>query len=95
MNERLGSPATSVAQKITQLPPFKVVLHNDDVNTVEHVIASIMRLTPLKGPEAFERTLEAHETGASVLLTTHQERAELYCEQFATVQLTVTCEPDA
>jgi len=54
-----------------------------------------MRLTPLNAQEAFEKTLEAHETGSSLLLVTSKERAELYVEQFATFGLTVTAEPDA
>ena len=82
-------------QRVEQLPPYKVVLHNDDVNSFDHVIMAILKLTPLKPPEAVEKTLEAHETGQSVLLVTNKERAELYVEQFATFSLTVTCEPDA
>ncbi len=82
-------------QKVRQLPPYKVVLHNDDVNSFEHVIVTILRLTPLKEPDAIDRTIEAHESGSAVLLITNRERAELYCEQFATFNLTVTCEPDA
>ena len=75
-------------------PRWKVILHNDDVNSVEHVVVSILRLTPLDEKEAIERTLEAHLTGQSVLLVTNRERAELYVEQFASLSLTVTCEPD-
>ena len=91
--------AESVTDTITQeqvrhLPPFKVVLHNDDVNTFEHVILAILKLTPLKEQEAIERTIEAHETGQALLLITNQERAELYVEQFASLSLTATCEPD-
>ena len=76
------------------LPPWKVLLHNDDVNSFEHVILTILRLTPLKEMEAIERTIEAHESGLSLLLITNRERAELYVEQFASLSLTVTCEPD-
>jgi ATP-dependent Clp protease adaptor protein ClpS len=81
-------------EKVQHLPPFKVVLHNDDVNTFDHVIYTILKLTPLKEPEAIAKTVEAHETGHSVLLITSKERAELYVEQFATFTVTVTCEPD-
>jgi ATP-dependent Clp protease adaptor protein ClpS len=97
MAEHLGQPVLDVeeSQKTEQLPPFRVLLHNDDINTIEHVIASIIRLTPLELEEALHKTLEAHENGISLLLMTHQERAELYCEQFATLRLKVTCEPDA
>jgi ATP-dependent Clp protease adaptor protein ClpS len=77
-----------------QLPPYKVLLHNDDVNTFEHVIRSIKRLTRLNTEEAVMRTLEAHETGVALLLVTHRERAELYQEQFASAGLIVTIEPE-
>ena len=92
--------ATEVAKKPAppqrkprQLPPFKVLLHNDDVNTFEHVVAAILKVMPLQTEDAILRTLEAHETGVSLLTVTHLERAELYQEQFATFNLTVTIEP--
>jgi ATP-dependent Clp protease adaptor protein ClpS len=75
------------------LPPWKVLLHNDDVNDFEHVIVTILKLTPLNEAEAIERTIEAHERGLALLLVTGRERAELYVEQFASCKLTVTCEP--
>ncbi len=81
--------------KPKQLPPYKVLLHNDDKNDFGHVIRSIAKLTTLSLEEALQKTIEAHETGVSLLLVTHRERAELYCEQFATFQLTATYEPDA
>ena len=83
-----------VDQQTRLLPPFRVILHNDDVNTFEHVIVAILKLTPLNEQEAIEKTIEAHETGLSLLLVTSKERAELYVEQFASLSLTVTCEPD-
>jgi ATP-dependent Clp protease adaptor protein ClpS len=82
-------------RKPKQLPPYKVLLHNDDVNTFEHVIASILKLTALTPPEAILRTLEAHDTGLALLLTTHRERAELYIDQFASLNLTASTEPAA
>lgn len=80
-------------RKPRKLPPFKVLLHNDDVNTVDHVVRAILQLTTLDLQQAVLRTLEAHESGVALLLTTHKERAELYCEQFASLSLTVTMEP--
>lgn len=87
-------PEGMTEQETRVLPPYRVILHNDDVNTFEHVIRTILKLTPLKESEAVARTVEAHESGSSVLLVTHKERAELYVEQFASRGLTVTCEPD-
>jgi ATP-dependent Clp protease adaptor protein ClpS len=77
------------------LPPWKVLLHNDDVNELPKVIQVICQLTRLNKDEATACTLEAHKSGLALLLVTHQERAELYIEQFATYKLTVTAEPDA
>ncbi|MBP9024865.1 MAG: ATP-dependent Clp protease adaptor ClpS [Phycisphaerae bacterium] len=88
-------PTIEQDQKTRRLPPFRVILHNDDVNTVDHVVRTIVKLTPLNTEEAVARTLEAHETGSSMLLVTHKERAELYVEQFASCKLNVTCEPDS
>ncbi len=76
------------------LPPWKVLLHNDDKNVFEFVIVSVVELTPLKEQEAIQRTLEAHKTGVALLLVTHKERAVLYVDQFKSNGLTVTIEAD-
>lgn len=75
------------------LPPWKVLLHNDDKNDMPFVIGAVVALTPLNEQDAKLRTVEAHETGVSLLLVTHRERAELYMEQFASKGLIVTIEP--
>ncbi len=75
------------------LPPWKVLLHNDDKNEMGFVVNAIVELTPLKEQDALLRMKEAHETGVALLLTTHKERAELYKEQFTSKGLVVTIEP--
>jgi ATP-dependent Clp protease adaptor protein ClpS len=96
----VGNEKTDVAVKTrtkpkTQLPPpYKVILHNDDVNEMGYVVETIVNLTPLKPEQAVEKMLEAHRTGVTVLLVCHRERAELYEEQFRSCRLTVTIEPD-
>lgn len=75
------------------LPQYKVLLHNDDVNEFGYVIGTIVELTPLDEQQAKTRVKEADESGVSLLLITHKERAELYQEQFTSKQLTVTIEP--
>ena len=85
---------TSPKQKPPQmLPPWKVLLHNDDKNAVGFVVKTIVELTSLNENDAKQRTVEAHETGVALLLTTHKERAELYKDQFDSKGLTVTIEP--
>lgn len=75
------------------LPPWKVLLHNDDKNDILFVVRTVLELTPLNEQEAEQRTVEAHKTGVALLLTTHKERAELYQDQFTSKGLTVTIEP--
>lgn len=101
--QKSGGPATAVAEPKKKekakpkppgmLPPWKVLLHNDDNNEMMFVVRTVMELTPLKEPDAVLRTIEAHETGVALLLVTHKERAELYQDQFESKGLTVTIEP--
>ena len=91
-----GGAAVKVARRVAppkQLPPYKVLLHNDDKNDMAFVIVSIVELTPLKEQDALTRMKEAHDTGLALLLVTHKERAELYQEQFQSKGLVVTIEP--
>jgi len=75
------------------LPPWKVLLHNDDKNEMNFVIDTIVALTPLNKDEAQQRTKEADQSGVALLLVTHKERAELYKDQFESKGLTVSIEP--
>ncbi|MCK4873131.1 MAG: ATP-dependent Clp protease adaptor ClpS [Phycisphaerales bacterium] len=91
-------PAPTRAPKPTRtppkpLPPWRVLLHNDDVNEAGYVVETIASLTPIRRGEAIQRMLEAHTKGIALLLVTHRERAELYAEQFMSKRLTVTIEP--
>ncbi len=89
-----GATATKTQQpEPGHLPLYKVILHNDDVNSIDHVVETIVVLTPLQMQEAEQRTVEANNNGCSLLLVIHRERAELYVEQFQSRQLTVTIEP--
>jgi len=79
--------------KMDQLPPYRVLLHNDDVNELGYVVRTIMELTPLDKVRSTEVTLEAHSRGLALVLVTHKERAELYEQQFKSKMLTATIEP--
>ena len=76
------------------LPPWKVLLHNDDKNDMKFVVDTIVELTPLNKQDAENRMKEADDTGVALLLVTHKERAELYKDQFESKGLTVTIEPE-
>lgn len=79
--------------KLDELPPFKVLLHNDDVNDMVWVVQTIVELTTIKPKRAVEIMLEADQSGVSLMLVTHKERAELYVEQFKSKNLSVSIEP--
>lgn len=92
-------PATATAVKtrpspprVDRLPPYRVLLHNDDVHDMLDVVNTIVELTPIDRTRATLVMLEAHTTGVAMLLVTHKERAELYRDQFRSKQLTVTIE---
>lgn len=82
-------------QRVDRLPPYRVLLHNDDHNEMLSVVRTIVQLTPLPRPRAVQAMFEAHLSGVALLLVTHKELAELYQEQFASKRLIVTIEPDA
>jgi ATP-dependent Clp protease adaptor protein ClpS len=75
------------------LPPFRVLLHNDDVHDMVFVVETLVELTPLRAESAAKIMLEAHHRGLAQVLLTHRERAELYQEQFKSKGLIVTIEP--
>jgi len=88
-----STKAVPVKSPPRMLPPWKVLLHNDDTNAFEYVVETVRMIARLGKQDAELRTKEAHEAGVALLLTTHQERAELIQQQFASRNLTVTIEP--
>jgi len=75
------------------LPPYRVVLLNNDGQDLMFVVRTIMELTRLCRAEATHKMWEAHHSGRSQLLITHKERAELFVAQFADHGLQTMIEP--
>lgn len=75
------------------LKQWNVIVHNDDVNTYAHVIASLMLLVKLDATTALKKTTEVDKQGLSIVATTHKEHAELLQEQLKCQHLTCTIEP--
>ncbi|MBL8759818.1 MAG: ATP-dependent Clp protease adaptor ClpS [Phycisphaerae bacterium] len=87
-------PAPSSSKPASKnLPPFRVMLHNDDINDMLYVTATLMELTPLGKERSLMVMMEAHQSGVALVLVTHKERAELYQEQFQSKSLVVSIEP--
>ncbi len=94
-NQQAGTALGTMAARprTRRLPPWRILLHNDNVNDMPYVVETIVALTTLNRHDAVVRMLEAHNKGLSLLLTTHREHAELLDEQFQSKRLKVTIEP--
>ena len=68
-----------------------MVLHNDDVNSMDHVVRALLDSVPeLEVERAVEVMLTAHEHGQADVISCPLERAELYRERLEQRQLTAT-----
>jgi ATP-dependent Clp protease adaptor protein ClpS len=77
------------------LPPWRVMLHNDDVHSMEDVVAALLITVPdLTPEEATAIMFEAHFNGVALVIVTPKERAEFYRERLESFGLTSTIEPD-
>ncbi len=73
------------------LPPYSVVLHNDDHNDMLHVVQSLLKAVPRLGrARAVTIMLEAHNRGKAVVTTCPLELAELYRDRLQSFGLTAT-----
>lgn len=92
----LPSPNTSIVieQRTSLIPRFKVLLHNDDVNSMDHVTESLMRVFSLGRSWAKSIMLEAHRNGVAVCAVEPLEQAELHRDRLKSYSLTATIEQD-
>lgn len=83
----------STARKLA--PMYRVLLHNDDYNSMEYVVQVLMTTVPgVTQPQAVSIMMEAHTNGMALVITCAQEHAEFYCETLKNHGLTSTIEPD-
>jgi len=80
------------AQRVERMPPWRVLLHDDEVSASQEMIDRLSDLLPLSRAAASQRVLEAHRAGVALLLTTHRERAELYALQLTQANFIVSIE---
>ena len=62
-------------------PPYAVILHNDDINTMDWVMVVLIKVFGYAVEKCFQLMLEAHETGRSVVWVGPLEVAELKADQ--------------
>jgi ATP-dependent Clp protease adaptor protein ClpS len=89
--ETLEKPST--VRKLA--PRYRVLLHNDDFNSMEYVVQVLLQTVPsLTQPQAVDIMMEAHTNGIALVITCAQEHAEFYCETLNNNGLVSTIEPD-
>ena len=76
-------------------PRYRVLLHNDPVNSMEYVVTSLREVVPsLSEQDAMAVMLEAHNSGVGLVIVSDIEPAEFYCESLKAKGLTSTIEPE-
>jgi ATP-dependent Clp protease adaptor protein ClpS len=93
----MTTPAIETVPDVTTrpliLPPYAVILHNDDHNEMAYVVRSLVLCVPeVSAEEAVRIMLEAHESGRALVIVCPLERAELYRDRLESRGLTATIE---
>ena len=90
-----GTQTVETAQTGTVLlheDPFQVVLFNDDVNTMEHVVMSLMKVFGHPFELAMKITLEAHAQQKAIAEVEGKDEAQLHKDQLQSLGLTAAIE---
>lgn len=90
------SPGTAavVERQAAYIPRYKVLLHNDDRNSMEHVVKALQRVFRFSGEECQRIMLEAHQNGVALCTVEPLEQAELHRDQLMSFSLIASIEPE-
>ncbi len=91
-----SDPVTTLDEDVLRrlIPPFRVILHNDDHNSMDHVVRTLLRCVPALSPEEAEQIMwTAHTHGQATVIECPKETAEHYRNCLESAGLTATIEP--
>jgi ATP-dependent Clp protease adaptor protein ClpS len=74
-------PDTDTDTQTRRQPPYAVILHNDDVNGMDFVVAVLRKVFGYTVEKCAELMFEAHEKGRAVVWVGPLEVAELKADQ--------------
>lgn len=84
-----------VENKVDHVKRYNLLLHNDDVNTFEHVIATLCELFRFTSEVATKMAFEVHTKGICLVKGgLSQEHAEFYRDQLISKSLVSSIEPE-
>jgi len=94
-----NSGATLLEKKPSELkiksPKYKVLLHNDPVNSMEYVTTTLREVVPqLSEQDAIAIMLEAHNSGVGLVIVCDLEPAEFYSESLKSKGLSSSIEKE-
>ena len=81
MTETVARPTERQEQRTEGLPPYNVVLLDDDDHSYEYVILMLKKVFGHSVNRAYEMAVEVDSAGWVVVATTHLEEAELKRDQ--------------
>ncbi|HSK99685.1 MAG TPA: ATP-dependent Clp protease adaptor ClpS [Rubrobacteraceae bacterium] len=81
MTSTITQPREETKQKTEGLPPYNVVLLDDDEHSYEYVVFMLKKLFGHPLAKGYELAKEVDTTGRVVVATTHLEEAELKRDQ--------------
>lgn len=76
-----AQPQTRDEASTKQLPPYNVVLHDDDQHSFEYVIEMMGKLFRHPAERGYQIATTVHTDGRATVLTTTKEHAELKRDQ--------------
>ena len=77
----IARPKEEEKQKTEGLPPYNVVLLDDDDHSFEYVIQMLKMLFGYPPEKGYRMAVEVDTTGRVIVATTHLEQAELKRDQ--------------
>ena len=81
MTDTITQPREKREQKTEGLPPYNVVLLDDDEHSFEYVIYMLKKLFGHSLEKGYKMAVEVDTAGRVVVATTHLEQAELKRDQ--------------
>lgn len=90
----LSQPRTGAEQHTRHIPLYKVLLHNDDHTTMEHVIKALMKVFKFELSMCERIMMEAHQNGVALCVVEPLEKAEHHRDQLVSFSLISTVEPE-
>ena len=75
------------------VPRFAVILHNDDVNSMEHVVDALLKSVPtLSEQDAVQVMMDAHLEGKATVTVCPRETAEFYRDRLQSFSIGASIE---